>query len=123
LAHFPQQAGCLGKCPHWNRSVVGRHAAERVAGNERCPRTEVCRTARGDHTGRSSTNDDDLCRHTFTASFHLQKIGTARRRRAPSSKEPASVHEQVKCVGDTIAGRHRVFVTGVTVRRRMIGQT
>jgi len=33
------------------------------------------------------------------------------------------VHEQVKRVGDTIEGRHRIFVTGVTVRRRMIGQT
>jgi hypothetical protein len=69
LAGFPQQAGCLGKCPNWDRSVVGCHAAELVAGDERGPRAEVCRTALGDHTGRSSTNDEDLCRHTSRPHF------------------------------------------------------
>ena len=60
LASLSNQPGSMGQCPHRNRSVIGRHAAKLVAGHERRLRAQVGRTARGDHTGRSSANDDDL---------------------------------------------------------------
>ena len=47
LASFSDQPGSMGQCANRHRSVIGRHAAELVAGDERCPRAQLCRTARG----------------------------------------------------------------------------
>jgi len=46
----------LGQCPHWNWSVIGRHAAEFVTGYERCLGTQVCGAERSDYTRRSGAD-------------------------------------------------------------------
>ena len=48
----------MGQYSHGNRSVMGRHAAEFVAGDECRPRSQLCSTERGEHTGGSRANDD-----------------------------------------------------------------
>ena len=53
LARFSDQPGGMGQCPHRDRPVIGRHAAEFVAGYERCLGAQVCGTERAHHTGRS----------------------------------------------------------------------
>ena len=60
LASFSDQPGGMGQCPHRNRSVIGRHAAELVAGNERCLGAQVCGAERGEHTRRSGADNDDV---------------------------------------------------------------
>ena len=60
LARLSDQPGSMGKCPHWNWSVIGRHAAKFVAGNECRLGAQVGRTVRGEHTGRSCANNDDV---------------------------------------------------------------
>ncbi len=66
LASFSDQPGSMGQCPHRNWSVSGRHAAKLVAGYECRLRAQVGRTARGEHTGRSGANDDDVHHSPFS---------------------------------------------------------
>jgi hypothetical protein len=60
LAGVPHQPGGVGQCSHRNGAVICRHAAKLAAGDEGGPCAQVCGTQRGDHTGRSSANDDDV---------------------------------------------------------------
>src|SRR5690349_19408679 len=60
LASISDQPCSMSQCPHWNRSVIGRHAAKLIARNERCLRAKICGTNRGEHTRRSSANDNDI---------------------------------------------------------------
>jgi len=60
LAGFSDQPRGLGQCPHWNWSVIGRHAAEFVTGYERCLGTQVCGAERSDYTRRSGADNDDV---------------------------------------------------------------
>ena len=61
LTRLPEQPGSLGQGAHGDWSVVGCHATERIAGDERSPRTELGRTPCGHDTRRSSANDYDIC--------------------------------------------------------------
>src|SRR5207247_10490082 len=60
LASFSHQPGSMSKGPHWNWSIIGRHAAELVAGNQRCACAQVCGAGRGEHASRSGANNDDV---------------------------------------------------------------
>ena len=50
----------MGQGAQGHRPVVGRHAAKLATGNECRPCAQRGRTRRGDHTGRSSTNHEDV---------------------------------------------------------------
>jgi hypothetical protein len=50
----------MGERPDGNRSVIGRHTAKLVAGDQRCPCAQVGSTKRGQHTRRSGANNDDV---------------------------------------------------------------
>ena len=84
LAGFSDQPGGVGQCPHRNRSVIGRHAAELVAGHERCLGAQVCGAERGEHTRRSGANDDDV-EHVHPL-FYVSRSASQRRARSPGMK-------------------------------------
>lgn len=65
----------MGQSPHRNWSVGGPHAAKLVAGYERRRRAEFCRAARGEHTSRSGTNDDDV-HHSPSVTLALVKAAS-----------------------------------------------
>ena len=50
----------MGQCPHRNWPVIGRHAAEVVAGYERCLGTQVCGAERSNYTRRPGADDNDV---------------------------------------------------------------
>ena len=60
LASFSQQPSSMGQCPHRHWSVIRRHAAKLVAGNERDLRAQVCSAGSSKHPRRSSANNDDV---------------------------------------------------------------
>ena len=64
LGSLPDQPDSVSQCANWHRSVIGRHAAEFVAGDERRVGAQLGGTARGENTGRSGTDNDDV-RHAY----------------------------------------------------------
>ena len=60
LSSLADQPGCMGQRPHRNRSVVGCHAAELVASDQRGARAQVRGAEGRDYTGRSGANNDDV---------------------------------------------------------------
>ena len=63
LAGLPDQPGRVGECSNRHWSVVGRHAAKFVAGDECRLGAQPGGTVRGEDTGRSCANHDDV-RHS-----------------------------------------------------------
>src|SRR2546427_4799689 len=52
LAGFSDESGRVGKCPHRNWPIIGRHAAKLITGYERGFGTQVCGPERGNDTRR-----------------------------------------------------------------------
>ena len=50
----------MGERPHGHGSVIRRHAAELVAGDERGLGAQVCGADGGEHARRSSAYHDDV---------------------------------------------------------------
>ena len=60
LPRLSDQPGRVRQCPHWHRTVIGRHAAELVASHQRRAGAQVRGAQRRNHPGRSRANDDDV---------------------------------------------------------------
>jgi hypothetical protein len=60
LPSFAYQPGGLGQGPHRNWSVVGCHAAKFTARYQRGARAQVRRAEGGEHTRRSSADNDHV---------------------------------------------------------------
>ena len=91
LGSLPDQPDSVSQGANWHRSVIGRHAAKFVAGDERRVGAQDGGTVRGEHTGRSGTNNDDV-RHAYL-------LAPAR---APSTARVARAEELVGpwCLAD-----------------------
>jgi hypothetical protein len=60
LAGLADESGRMGECAHRHRAVVGCHAAEAVACDERRPRAQTRRPQCGNGTRRPGTDYDDV---------------------------------------------------------------
>ena len=60
LSRLANQPRCMRQRSYGNRSVIGRHAAELVACDQRRPSTQVGGAQCGDYPGGSCTYDDDV---------------------------------------------------------------
>jgi hypothetical protein len=60
LKRFPKQSGSMGQDTHRNRAVVVRHTAELAAGYQRGTSPKLRGTDGGDHTRRSSADNNDI---------------------------------------------------------------
>ena len=67
LASLPDQPDSVSQCSNRHWSVIGRHAAKFVAGDERRLGAQAGGTVRGENPGRSCANDDDV-RHSILLS-------------------------------------------------------
>jgi len=61
LSGVADQPGGLGQSPHRNWAVVGSHAAKCAASCQHGARTQVGSTQGGEHTRRSTADNDDVC--------------------------------------------------------------
>ena len=60
LARLAEEAGGVSQRAHRNRSVIGRHAAEVIACDQRRARAQVRGAQCRDHPGRTRANDNDV---------------------------------------------------------------
>ena len=68
LPRLADQPRRVSQRSHGNRTVIGRHAAELVASDQRRASAQVRGAQRRDHPGRSRANDDDVD-HSRSSTF------------------------------------------------------
>src|SRR4051794_17973991 len=77
LGSLPDQPASVSQCANWHRSVIGPHAAELVAGDQRRVGAEDGGTIRGENTGRAGTDNDDIC-HALTPDLGPSTVNRTR---------------------------------------------
>jgi hypothetical protein len=60
LPRLAKQSRCMGEGAHRDRTIVGRHAAELIARDERGLRAQVRRTQRGRDAGGTRAEHEDV---------------------------------------------------------------
>jgi hypothetical protein len=67
-ASVTEQPRGVGQRPHWNRSIVRRHATELVTRNEHSLRPQIRGPKSSGHAGWSATNNDNI--YHLLSAFH-----------------------------------------------------